>query len=266
MSTTEPAPDAQAALSFLVQGKSRVGAERIALLEAIQRSGSLSTAAKELGLSYKGAWDAVKTMNNMLPQPVAVTQAGGRHGGETLITPDGRRVIRAFHQVQTELERVMAALRQGAEEAPDILKGLFMRTSARNMLRARVAAITPGHVNTEIALDVSEGVTLYAIVTEQSLKDLDLRVGGEAIALIKSSFVMLALAEPGLKLSARNQIPGHVSRVTDGQVNNEVTVDIGGGKSLSAIVTRDSVNDLGLTPGTAVTCCVKASHVIVAVD
>lgn len=259
--------DVQAALTFLVQGKSKVGADRIALLEAIGQSGSLSSAAKAVGLSYKGAWDAVKTMNNMLAQPVAVTQAGGKHGGETIVTAEGRRVITAFRQMQSELSRFTAQMCQGADgDDVALLEGFFMRTSARNMLRAQIEAITPGAVNAEVKLKVSDQVHLIAIVTEQSVADLDLCVGGDAIALIKSSFVVLAVDQPGLKLSARNQIKGAIAHVEDGAVNTEVSVDIGGGKTMTAIVTKQSVQDLELAPGLAVVCCVKASHVILAVE
>lgn len=260
----------EAALTFLVQGKSKVGADRIALLQAIGRSGSLTKAAHDLGLSYKGAWDAVKTMNNMLSTPVVITQAGGKHGGESILTEDGRRMIAAFHHLQTELVRFTNQLCQGGpltmgEKIP-LLEGLFMRTSARNMLRGTISSITPGPVNAEISLKVSDHVEMVAIVTEPSVIGLDLHVGGNAIALIKSSFVLLALDQPELRLSARNQIKGIVSHIEDGAVNAEVAVDIGQGKTITAIVTRQSVETLDLKPGCAVVCCIKASHIILAVE
>jgi molybdate transport system regulatory protein len=260
----------EAALTFLVQGKSKVGAERIALLQAIGQTGSLSQAAKDLGLSYKGAWDAVKVMNNMLPNPVVVMQAGGRYGGESILTEDGRRMISAFTQLQAELGRFSAQLCKGSSQTlkdkVPFMEGLFMRTSARNMLRGTVSALISGAVNAEVHLKVSDQVELVAIITEPSVIDLDLKVGSSAIALIKSSFVILALDHPGARLSARNQIKGVISHIEEGAVNAEISVDIGQDKTITAIVTRHSVEFMELEPGCEVICCIKASHIILVVE
>ena len=80
-------------------------------------------------------------------------------------------------------------------------------------------------------------------------------MGKPAIALIKASFVLLAVDE-GLRTSARNQIPGVVTRREDGAVNSEVAVDIGGGKTLTATVTvadksYDGTNTATLTATSA---------------
>ena len=65
--------------------------ERIRLLEAIDRLGSISQAAKTVPLSYKAAWDAVDDMNNVAPEPLVRRSAGGRHGGGTELTAFDRR-------------------------------------------------------------------------------------------------------------------------------------------------------------------------------
>lgn len=260
----------QATLTFLVHGNAKVGAERIALLEAIQNRGSLSAAAKDIGLSYKAAWDAVRTMNNMLPQPVAVTRTGGRYGGETIVTPHGRRVIAVFRQLQAELSRLAAHLRHAGVgpdgRLPSLLEGLFMRTSARNMLKATVRSLTPRGVNIEVRLDLYDAATLTAVVTGRSAEELGLHVGGTVIALIKSSFVELSLDESGAMPIAGNRIRGVVVHLSDGSVNSEVLVDIGGGKTLTAVVGRRSGGACDLAPGVPVACSIEPSHVILAVE
>ena len=65
---------------FLRRGASRVGAERIALLQAVAELGSISAAAKQVGLSYKGAWDGVQALNNLFDGPLVAAQPGGRQG------------------------------------------------------------------------------------------------------------------------------------------------------------------------------------------
>ena len=92
-----------ASLSLRKGAASPVGPGRIALLEAIGAHGSISGAAKSVGLSYKGAWDAVQALNNLSPSPLVTTRAGGRQGGFAEVTAQGQAVIAAFHAVEAEL-------------------------------------------------------------------------------------------------------------------------------------------------------------------
>ena len=94
---------------------------------------------------------------------------------------------------------------------------------------------------------------------------LGLRTNITAIAPIKSSSVLVATDLEGAKISARNQLPGTVNKVTPGAVNSEITIDVDGGGSINAIVTQGSVKALGLAPGARATAMFKASSVILAV-
>jgi molybdate transport system regulatory protein len=259
-----------AALSLRRGDGSRVGAERIALLEALGEAGSIRIAAERTGLSYRGAWDAVQALNNLFEAPLVTTQAGGRRGGAAELTAAGRAVIAAFHRVEAELAEVMDRLDQGLAGAPaDDLGRLFwslgMQTSARNALRGTVTRITDGAVNAEVSLGVAGGVEIVAIVTRESVAALRLAVGRPAIALIKSSFVVLAKGE-GLVTSARNQIRGVVSARVDGAVSSEITLSIAEGKTLTATITRESAEAMGLKVGEPLTALIKAPHVILAVE
>ena len=141
-----------------------------------------------------------------------------------------------------------------------------MRTSARNALRGVVEQVSEGAVNSEVTLRVSPKVALTAVITRGSAQDLELRPGREAVALIKSSFVILAPGEESLRTSARNQLVGTVSRHAEGAVNDEVTLELDEGKTLTATITRGSGEVLGFTPGQRVQALIKASHIILAVD
>jgi molybdate transport system regulatory protein len=262
----EPSPLLNAALSLRRGAGSRVGPERIALLEAIGRLRSIRAAAAQVGLSYKAAWDAVQALNNLFETPLVTTQAGGRQGGAADLTPAGRAVVAAFHRVEEELAAVMARLEQGLAGAPSLDIGhlfwsLGMQTSARNALRGTVTRITDGAVNAEVTLAVADGLEITAVITRDSIDALRLAVGRPAIALIKSSFVLLAKGE-GLMTSARNQIKGAVVARHDGPVSSEIAA----GKTLTATITRESAEALGLKAGEPVTALIKAPHVILAVE
>ena len=248
-------------------GLPRVALSRIALLTAIEELGSISAAARQVGLSYKGAWDAVQALNNLFDGPLVAAAPGGKAGGAAGLTPRGRTVLSAFRRVQGEVDAALAKLDHTLAGAPaaDLFWSLGMKTSARNALRGRVAAVTTGAVNTEVTLNLGSGLDIVAIVTAQSVEDLGLAVGGSAIALIKSSFIVLAKGE-GLRTSARNQIPGVVLSREDGAVMSEIRLDIGAGKTLAAGITLDSAETLEIAAGDTVTALVKAPHVILAVE
>lgn len=258
--------------SFVLQrtGRPRVEAERVALLEEIGRHGSISAAAKRVGLSYKAAWDAVMALNNLFDRPLVEARPGGRRGGGAVVTEAGRAVIAAFHKASAELDQFVESLgAQLADPAVDpakpLLWGLSLRSSARNALRGTVRAIRPGAVNDEVVLSVAEGVELVAVITSESVATLGLEPGVAALALIKSSNV-LVMEPGGPRLSARNQLPGTIARRIDGPVSSEIVMNIGGGKTMVAVITRTGADDLAFVAGDPVIAVVKASSIILAVE
>lgn len=259
--------DLSASLTLRRGAMSRVGVDRVTLIEAVAELGSIRAAAQKLGLSYKGAWDAIQALNNLFDGPLITATPGGKSGGAAVVTARGRAVVSAFRRVQTEIDAAMAKLEAGlAGDAPrDLFWSLGMRTSARNALRGIVIDVAPGAVTSEVTLRLTEGVDITAILTRRSIDDLGLEPGSPAIALIKASFVILAKGE-NLRTSARNQIAGVVSGREDGAVNSEVAVDIGGGKTLTATITLESARSLDLAVGDPITALIKAPHVILAVE
>ena len=261
----------QAMLQLGRPGGSRVGPERMALLKAIGEHGSISAAARSVGLTYRGAWDAVQALNNLFDRPVVEGQAGGRQGGGARVTAAGDALISAFDRLDARLDTLLAELHEslGAHaglSARGLVWSLGMRTSARNALRGVVEHVADGAVNSEVTLRISPKVTLTAIVTRTSVQDLDLKPGREAVALIKSSFVILAPGEDPLRTSARNHLTGTVTHHAEGAVNDEVTLELDAGKTLTATITRGSGETLHFVPGDRAQALIKASHIILAVD
>jgi molybdate transport system regulatory protein len=140
-----------------------------------------------------------------------------------------------------------------------------MKISARNVFPGKVTAVKPGAINSEVDLAIAGGVTIAAVVTNDSVAALGLAIGSEATALVKASSV-LVMAEGGdVKLSARNCLSGTISKITEGPVSAEVTIGLSGGASVHATITRDAASELGLKVGTSATAIFKASAVILAV-
>jgi molybdate transport system regulatory protein len=255
-----------ASLSLRRGAGARVGAEKIALLEAVGGLGSIRAAAAHVGLSYKGAWDAIQALNNLFDAPLVDARPGGRTGGVAELTERGRAVIAAFHRVETELSTVLGRIDEGLSgDVGTLFWSLGMRTSARNALRGVVSRITDGAVNAEVSLQVADGVEIVAVVTRPSVTDLGLEPGKPAVALIKSTFVVLAKGD-GLVTSARNQLKGRVVEREDGAVSSEVTLEIANGKTITASITRESADQLAIAIGEPLWALIKAPHVILAVE
>ncbi|MBR7962115.1 TOBE domain-containing protein [Burkholderia vietnamiensis] len=247
------------------------GATRIALLAAIGETGSITRAAKAVGLSYKAAWDAIDTMNNLAGEPLVMRSTGGKGGGGTTLTPRAMSLIAAFRAIEREHRRFIdaaSAAVSGFDVDWALIGRIGMKTSARNQLFGKVESIVRGTVNDEVTLVLPGGQAIVAVLTHESADALGLQPGAAACALVKASWVVLAVDDDGeatLKVSARNQLRGTVDTVAAGAVNSEVTLALDGGGTLTAVVTNDSVRALQLDAGRRAIALFKASSVILAV-
>src|SRR5437762_3689269 len=77
-----------------------IGPGKVDLLEAIAEMGSITAAAKKLGMSYRRAWMLVDTMNRCFKSPIVEAEAGGKRGGGTRLTPIGRDVVRLYREIE----------------------------------------------------------------------------------------------------------------------------------------------------------------------
>ncbi|HEV7432776.1 MAG TPA: LysR family transcriptional regulator [Steroidobacteraceae bacterium] len=82
-----------------------IGPGRIELLEGVHRTGSLSQAAREMGMSYRRAWLLMQSLNESLNSPASVAARGGRGGGGAIVTPSGRALIRMYRRTEARVGR-----------------------------------------------------------------------------------------------------------------------------------------------------------------
>lgn len=258
-----------ATLSLRRADREFLGGDRIGLLEAIDRFGSITRAAREVGVSYKTAWDAVDAMNNAAEKPLVHRAVGGVGGGGTMLTEEGKETVRFYRILQGEHQEFISRLEGRLGDVGhfySLLRRVAMRVSARNVFLGKVAELRKGAVSTEVTLALKGGETVCSVITNESARVLDLKVGMEAYAFFKASAVILGKDLHNAKVSARNLLCGTVSRIVHGPVNAEVSVSLEGGVVLTAIVTEESANRLLLSNGDHVCALVKASSVILGVD
>jgi molybdate transport system regulatory protein len=258
-----------ATLSLRRADREFLGGDRIGLLEAIDRFGSITRAAREVGVSYKTAWDAVDAMNNAAEKPLVHRAVGGVGGGGTMLTEEGKETVRFYRVLQGEHQEFIKRLEGRLGDVGhfySLLRRVAMRVSARNVFLGKVAELRKGAVSTEVTLALKGGGTVCSVITNESARVLDLKVGMEAYAFFKASAVILGKDLHNAKVSARNVLCGTVSRIVHGPVNAEVSVSLEGGVVLTAIVTEESANRLLLSNGNHICALVKASSVILGVD
>ncbi len=244
-------------------GKSFLGSGRIHLLELIGKSGSISKAAKEMGMSYKAAWDAVDAMNNLSDEPLVARNTGGKGGGGTTITPKGEEIIRVFKALEEKYELFLSSISENSDNFDILYKNLRrinMKTSARNQLFGKIDKIVKGAVNSEVELDIGDGNKIAAVITNDSVESLGFEVGEEAYAIIKASWIIISKEKPK-KISARNVLETKVTAVIPGAVNSEVKMSIAD-KTLAAVITNEAMGELKIKEGDKVYAIFKASNVI----
>lgn len=140
-----------------------------------------------------------------------------------------------------------------------------MKASARNQFTGIVNEVLIGTVNAEVHLSLKGGETIVASITKESVDNLGIKSGLEAIALVKAPQIIVVTDFGGYKISARNQLQGTVTQVKPGAVNSEVNIELKGGDKVAATVTNDSIESLGLRKGQSATAVFKAGTVILAV-
>jgi molybdate transport system regulatory protein len=219
-------------------------------------------------LSYKAAWDSVEAMNNLAEHPLLIRTTGGTHGGGSHLTEHGRELVRLYRLLESGYRRMLTQMQAQLADLSklnELMQAITMRTSARNQYRGRVAAVRKGAVNSDVVLDLGDGLSISANITNDAVEELGLAPGRNAVALIKASFVLLT-PDADARVSARNKLRGAVAQIIPGAVNAEVKLQLAGTRVLTAVITLDALEELNLVVGTACTALIKASHVLIAVN
>jgi molybdate transport system regulatory protein len=116
-----------------------LGPGKIALLEAIKSTGSISDAARSLGMSYRRAWMLVNSLKQGFSEAVTVSSTGGKGGGGARVTPFGMSMIKQFRLLEREIARLgvqrMAEITPHAIFKPGRADDVGKRQLARKLLQ-----------------------------------------------------------------------------------------------------------------------------------
>ncbi|MDP3009983.1 MAG: TOBE domain-containing protein [Methylococcales bacterium] len=232
----------------------------IGLLTAIQQTGSLNQAAKQLGLSYKGAWQILERTNNSAPKILVTTATGGSKGGGSCLTDAGQALLTLFTHLEQQHQHFIEQLNRNLADNPDmvlLLQRLVVKTSAPNQLFGRVTDIRASSVNAEVMVQLKGGETIVTSTDLTVLAELDLTVGVDAVLLISSADITLVIDKGRYQFSGRNQLAGQVLLMQQTATHTDVTVLLPSGETLIAniaeqSIAEQSVDNLTLSVGKAV--------------
>lgn len=224
----------------------------IELLKAINQSGSLNQAAKQVGLSYKGAWQIIEKANNSSPKTLVSTTTGGAKGGGTALTEAGLSLVSLFEQLQNAHQFFLKQLNSNLVSDPDtilLFQRLIVKTSVRNQLFGTVISILLGAVSAEITIKLKGNEQIITTISQPEFYELDLTLNSDVLLLLNSSEIMLATIDNPKQFSARNYLACHVIQIRDDLLYAEITLLFAGGEMLIAIITKQSLHDLNLENG-----------------
>jgi molybdate transport system regulatory protein len=204
--------------------------KRIDILRRIGEAGSISQAAREAGISYKAAWQAIENLSNLAGTPLVSRAVGGSGGGGAVLTVAGGRVLQAAGMLATARAEVLRKLELDAGAAEPGTRGLTLQTSMRNQLPCIVARLKADGASIRVELVLSEGVSLYARITRESAQLLGLHPGQPVLALCKATAVAVAqqiAAKPGYTL-----LHGTVARASRARKGGEIGLRLTGEQHL----------------------------------
>ena len=261
------------------------GDKRVEILRLIGQSGSISQAAREAGVSYKAAWQAVDTLTNLAGVALVERAVGGAGGGGASLSEAGLQLLAAADALAQARNQVLTQLQSSVRGMPSFSQ-LSVRTSMRNQLPCEVLALqVAGHIvrvtlllsmgAVDAALDKAstaastgapdaapDGARLVSRITRESAELLALRPGLAVLALCKATAVKVQRLAPGAgtRGQAGNVLAGRAIRVSRGKTGDEVSLRHGSGLQLVGFAPPAS----GIRVGSRVAACLDEAAVVVA--
>lgn len=186
--------------------------KRLLILRSLSQAGSISQAARQAGVSYKAAWQAIDTLSNLSGVALVEKVVGGAGGGGARLTPAGVQLLDAAQKLGTVRKQLLAdmAPAHAKNNMPPTPMALAVRTSMRNQLLAKVVAVKTVGALAWVRLQITEEVVWVAKITKESAQLLDLVPGMQIMLLCKATAVRISrrlVEKPGT-----NKAYGKVTR------------------------------------------------------
>lgn len=201
--TTTPLPDA---LGHAITDK------RLLILRSLSQAGSISQAAREAGVSYKAAWQAIDTLSNLSGVALVEKVVGGAGGGGARLTPAGVQLLDAAQKLGNVRKQLLADMSPANAKSsmPPTSMALAVRTSMRNQLIAKVMAVKTVGALAWVKVQITQDVVWVAKITKESAQLMDLVKGMQIMVLCKATAVRVS--RQAVEKTGTNLAQGTVTR------------------------------------------------------
>lgn len=238
---------------FVLTGNGTTLTRRQALLLlSIARTGSISAAARDLNVSYKTAWEHISRLNSESRVPLVERAAGGVRGGGTRVTPAGRTLLDKFFALEQEHSAFIKKLSDDTPGRPG--------APLLNQYPATIEALTSLGDRLEAQLRLSPALLLTAVLPLTLAQAMAIRENHPVRVWIPPEDVLLTTSQ-NVSTSARNTLKCKVTFIDRLGLQSRIMLDLGGGLSMGALVTRASEVRLRIAVGTRLSALFKASAV-----
>ncbi|MES2955917.1 MAG: TOBE domain-containing protein [Pseudomonadota bacterium] len=252
---------ASAALSFGSALSHEPADKRIEILRLIGDSGSISQAAREAGVSYKAAWQAIDTLTNLAGVALVERAVGGSGGGGATLTPAGEKLLAIAALLSETRSQVLDTFRANELLLPralPVLSNMSVRTSMRNQFPCSVDKLEVKGQTVRVFLRLTDGTALVSRITKASAELLGLQAGQAVLALCKATAVVVTLHEAG---RAEGQtLSGQAQRISRGASGDEVSLLLDAGLQLVGFAAPGT----GIKAKTRVSALIDESAVVIA--
>ncbi|MFJ3457141.1 molybdenum-dependent transcriptional regulator [Scandinavium goeteborgense] len=239
---------AEILLTLKLQQRLFADPRRISLLKQIAITGSISQGAKNAGISYKSAWDAINEMNQLSEQPLVDRATGGKGGGGAVLTRYGQRLIQLYDllaQIQQKAFDVLSD--DDALPLNSLLAAISrfsLQTSARNQWFGTITRRDHQQVQEHVDVLLADGETrLKVALTSQSGERLGLEEGKEVLVLLKAPWVGIT-RDANIAQAADNQLAGVISHIERSSTQCEVLMTLPDGQTICATMPGAEAQDL----------------------
>ena len=163
--------------------------KRIDILRRIKETGSISEAARASGVSYKAAWQALETHENLAGGKLVEKLVGGNRGGGTTLTVTGEQILKIADRIAQARSEVLRSFTDAEQPLANHLTTSGILSSMRNNLPCVVENVKHGSALVRVFLRLDEENIIKASVTAESAQLLGLKPGVRMIAAAKATAV-----------------------------------------------------------------------------
>jgi molybdate transport system regulatory protein len=153
------------------------------ILEKVAMTNSLSRAASSLDMSYRYVWNYVQKMERAVGEPVVETYRGGKSGGGwAKLTETGQNLLSEYRKLDYCLSEFLS------DPGREVIR---LKISARNRLKGKVLSVEKDRITGKVKMEIKVPAIITAVITKEAIEELDIKVGDEVEAIVKSTEVMI---------------------------------------------------------------------------